>query len=256
MPIPEHFRLTNKVALVTGSAQGLGRAMAIGLAEAGADVVLLDRGDCSVTQAEIKSLGRSSWIIKQDLLHLSQAQASILIDRVLQQSREINILVNNAGIIRRGAAEDFKETDWRDVLSINLDSAFFLAQAVGKYWLTQKKRGKIINMASMLSFQGGLTVASYTAAKSGLAGITKALSNEWAHRGINVNAIAPGYFMTDVTKGIYSDAKRNQTILDRIPAGRWGSPDDLKGVVTFLASDASNYIHGTIVPVDGGWLAR
>lgn len=256
MGILESFRLEGKVALVTGGARGLGSEMAIGLAEAGADVAILDRDDSQETLQRIDSLGRQSIAIQADLLGINQSGATDLTDQVIQKLGGLDILVNNAGIIRRNSSLEFTEQDWQQVLDINLTSVFYLAQAAARHFKAEGKGGKIINLASMLSYQGGLMVPSYTAAKSAISGLTRALANEWASHHINVNAIAPGYFKTEVTAGIRSDPKRNQAILDRIPAGEWGDPQDLKGMVVFLASEAARYVHGAIFPVDGGWLAR
>jgi 2-deoxy-D-gluconate 3-dehydrogenase len=253
--ILDQFRLDGKVALITGAAQGLGQGMALGLAQAGADIVALDRRDCDETVALVTRLGRHC---SQQRVDLREAAATDLRESVasavLAMGR-LDILVNNAGIIRRTPAIDFSELDWDDVLHVNLRVVFFFAQAAARVMMKQGG-GKIVNVASMLSYQGGVNVPSYTAAKSGVAGVTRALANEWAQHHINVNAIAPGYMATDNTAPIRADAARSQSILDRIPAGRWGTPDDLHGVVVFLASAASDYLHGAIVPVDGGWLAR
>jgi 2-deoxy-D-gluconate 3-dehydrogenase len=250
------FSLAGKAALVTGAAQGLGQGMALGLAEAGADVAVLDVRPATETQQAIASLGCKCYVIQQDLQALSVDGARAVVQQCVAALGRLDILFNNAGIIRRAPAVDYAAEDWHAVLGINLNAAFFLAQAVGKHCLELNQPGKIVNTASMLSFQGGLFVPSYTAAKSALAGITRALANEWAKHGINVNAIAPGYFETDVTAGIRSDPVRTQNILGRIPAGRWGKPADLKGVAVFLASAASDYLHGSIIPVDGGWLSN
>jgi 2-deoxy-D-gluconate 3-dehydrogenase len=253
--ILDSFKLDGKVALVTGAAQGLGQAMAVALAEAGADIASLDRTGCEGTCEAVRALGRR---YHENVLDLRGAGVEALRGAVAQVVRELgrlDILVNNAGTIRRAPAVDFTEADWDDVLQINLKSAFFLSQAAGREMLPAG-RGKIVNVASMLSFQGGILVPSYTAAKSALAGITRALANEWAGRGLNVNAIAPGYMATDNTAQLRADPRRSAAILERIPAGRWGTPDDLKGAVVFLASAASDYLNGAILPVDGGWLAR
>ena len=249
------FNLSNKIALVTGAAQGLGQGMAVGLAEAGADVAVLDVRPAVETQHLIEALGRKCFIIEKDLRSLSADGAAEVVQSVVAALGRFDILFNNAGIIRRANAADFSEEDWHAVLSINLSASFFLAQAAGQHFLAHKQAGKIINTASMLSFQGGLFVSSYTAAKSAIAGTTRALANEWAKHGINVNAIAPGYFETDVTAGIRNDPARTQSVLSRIPAGRWGKPEDLKGIAVFLASAAADYLHGAIIPVDGGWLS-
>jgi 2-deoxy-D-gluconate 3-dehydrogenase len=253
--ILDDFKLDGRVALVTGGSRGLGQAMAIGLAEAGADVVALDRCDSDQTGAAVTSLGRRFDQVCCDLRAAPVAELQQVVAQVAGEMGRLDILVNNAGIIRRAPALEFSEADWDDVLHINLKALFFLSQAAAREMVKQGG-GKIINIASMLSFQGGILVPSYTAAKSGVAGITRALANEWAKHNINVNAIAPGYMATDNTAALRADANRSVSILDRIPAGRWGTPDDLKGVVVFLASAAGNYLHGSIVPVDGGWLTR
>jgi 2-deoxy-D-gluconate 3-dehydrogenase len=252
--ILDSFKLDGKVALVTGASRGLGQALALGLAEAGADIIGLERSASETGQA-VRALGRR---YHQVLCDLGQASVTDLNDMVAQSQTAlgaIDILVNNAGTIRRGPALEFSETDWDDVIQVNLKAVFFLSQAVAK-GMIPRGRGKIINIASMLSFQGGILVPSYAAAKSGMAGITRALANEWAQYNINVNAIAPGYMATDNTAPLRADPDRSAAILARIPAKHWGTPDDLKGVVVFLASAASDYMHGAIVPVDGGWLAR
>ena len=249
------FKLDGKVALVTGAGQGLGQGMALALAEAGADIASLDRTGCESTCDSVRALGRKYHEAVVDLREASVEDLQKVVDGFVSELGRIDILVNNAGTIRRTPAIDFSEADWDDVLQINLKAAFFLAQAVGRVMLSQGG-GKIINIASMLSFQGGITVPSYTAAKSALAGVTRALANEWAKHNISVNAIAPGYMATDNTAALRADPNRSTAILERIPAGRWGTPDDLKGAVVFLASSASDYLHGVIIPVDGGWLAR
>lgn len=249
------FKLDGKVALVTGAGQGLGQGMAIGLAEAGADIASLDRIGCEGTCESVRALGRRYCESVVDLRKATVEDLSAVVERIVHELGRLDILVNNAGTIRRTPAIDFSETDWDDVLQINLKAAFFLSQAVGRVMISQG-HGKIINIASMLSFQGGINIPSYTAAKSALAGVTRALANEWAKHNINVNAIAPGYMATDNTAALRADPTRSTSILERIPAGRWGMPDDLKGAVVFLASSASDYLHGAIIPVDGGWLAR
>jgi 2-deoxy-D-gluconate 3-dehydrogenase len=249
------FKLDGKVALVTGAAQGLGQGMALGLAEAGADIASLDRVGCAGTCEAVRALGRKYYESVVDLREASVEDLKAVVARIVNELGHVDILVNNAGTIRRTPAIDFSEADWDNVLQINLKAAFFLSQAAARIMMSQGG-GKIINVASMLSFQGGITVPSYTAAKSGLAGITRALANEWAKHNINVNAIAPGYMATENTAALRADPTRSTSILDRIPAGRWGTPEDLKGVVVFLASPASDYMNGAIVPVDGGWLAR
>ena len=252
----DQFGLHGRVALVTGGAQGIGAAMALGLAEAGADVVVLDRQAPDSTTAQIQEIGRRGLALTRDLSETTPEHAAHIINACVDHLGRLDILVNNAGIIRRSPALEFSAEDWDAVLDINLNGVFFLAQAAARHFVAAGQPGKIINIASMLSFQGGVLVAAYAAAKSAVAGLTRALANEWASKGINVNAIAPGYFATDVTAGIRADAEREAAVLSRIPANRWGDPDDLKGAVVFLASDASRYVHGTILAVDGGWLAR
>jgi 2-deoxy-D-gluconate 3-dehydrogenase len=253
--ILDQFKLDGRVALVTGSTRGLGQAAALALAEAGADIVSADRSDASETRAAVTALGRRCAGVHCDMGAATVADLEQVVAQAVAKMGRLDILVNNAGIIRRAAALDFSEADWDEVLQINLKAVFFLSQTAAKV-MARQGGGKIINIASMLSFQGGIRVPSYTAAKSGVAGLTRALANEWASQNINVNAIAPGYMATDNTTALRADASRAQSILERIPAGRWGTPDDLKGAVVFLASDAARYLHGAIVPVDGGWLAR
>jgi 2-deoxy-D-gluconate 3-dehydrogenase len=253
--ILDQFRLTGRVALVTGAAQGLGQGYAIALAEAGADIVALDLSDVTDTGKAITALGRRFYSVQCDLRNASVSDLNEIVNESVTQLGRLDILVNNAGIIRRAPAIEFSEKDWDDVLQINLKAVFFLSQAAARVMMKQGG-GKIINIASMLSFQGGILVPSYTSSKSAIAGLTRALANEWAKYNINVNAIAPGYIATANTAPLRADPVRNQAILDRIPVGRWGTPEDLQGIVVFLASAASNYMHGAIVPVDGGWLAR
>lgn len=255
MSILDSFKLNGKVALVTGAGRGLGQGMALCLAEAGADIAGLDVISLEETAAKVQALGRHFMPITCNLREANPAQAGEVVEQVVREFGRLDILINNAGIIRRAPALEHSEEFWNDVLHINLDAVFFLSQAAGQVMAGQGS-GKIINVASMLSFQGGILVPSYTAAKSGVAGLTKALANEWAGKGINVNAIAPGYMATDNTAPIRGDEKRSAAILERIPAGRWGEPADLSGVVVFLASAASDYVQGAIVPVDGGWLCR
>ena len=252
--ILDAFSLAGKVALVTGASRGLGQGFALALAQAGADLVLLDRGTCDQTVQQVRALGRTATQITCDLLTATPGDLAGIVDEVVGEHGHLDVLVNNAGIIRRAPATDFTEADWDDVLQVDLKAVFFLAQAAGRQMATQGA-GKIINVASMLSFQGGLIIPSYTAAKSGVAGITRALANEWAHLGINVNAIAPGYFATENTAPLRANEDRSATILSRIPAGRWGTPADLQGAAVYLASRASDYVHGTVLAVDGGWLA-
>jgi 2-deoxy-D-gluconate 3-dehydrogenase len=248
------FDLTGKVALVTGANTGLGQGLAVGLAAAGADIVAAGRSTPSETEAAVKALGRKFAFVPADFSKPSMA--GDVAAKAETPFGPINILVNNAGTIKRNDALDFTESDWDEVMDVNLKSVFFLSQAVARSMVAGGDGGKIINIASMLSFQGGIRVASYTASKSGVAGLTKLLANEWAKHGINVNAIAPGYFATNNTDALRADEKRNTEILGRIPAGRWGQPSDLAGAAVFLASGASDYVHGTILAVDGGWLAR
>ena len=247
------FDLAGKVALVTGANTGIGQGIAVALAEAGADLALAGRSAASETAERVQALGRKAAIIGADLSTI--APVGDVVDRTLSELGGLDILVNNAGIIRRADAVDFTEEDWDAVIDTNLKSVFFLCQAAGRHMIGQG-RGKIINIASMLSFQGGIRVPSYTASKSGVAGLTKLLANEWAAKGVNVNAIAPGYIATNNTAALQADADRNRSIMERIPAGRWGDPSDLGGAAVFLSSSASNYVNGHILAVDGGWLAR
>jgi 2-dehydro-3-deoxy-D-gluconate 5-dehydrogenase len=253
--ILDKFKLDSKVAFVTGSSSGLGQAMAIALAEAGADVVChaSKTGGASETIEKIAALGRRTAEVAGDMS--DKATPSRLIDEIVEKFGRIDILVNNAGTIRRAPAVDFTEEDWEFVLEVNLSSIFRLSQAAARKMIEQGG-GKIVNIASLLSFQGGITVPAYTASKSGVAGLTKAFANEWAKHNINVNAIAPGYFATNNTAALQADENRNRQILERIPAGHWGKPEDLAGAVVFLSSAASDYLQGHILVVDGGWLAR
>lgn len=248
------FNLQGKVALVTGCDKGLGQGMALGLAEAGCDIVSVSRSVPQETAQKVQALGRRLYAIQADLSR--PESIADIVPAALTAAGRIDILVNNAGTIRREDALSFSEKDWDEVMNLNLKSVFFLSQAVAKQFLAQGSGGKIINIASMLSFQGGIRVPSYTASKSGVLGITRLLANEWAAHHINVNAIAPGYMATNNTQQLRDDAERSKEILDRIPAARWGTPEDLKGPVVFLASPASDYINGYTVAVDGGWLAR
>ncbi|HVU17367.1 MAG TPA: 2-dehydro-3-deoxy-D-gluconate 5-dehydrogenase KduD [Candidatus Didemnitutus sp.] len=250
----ESFRLDGKVAIVTGASRGLGAALAVALAEAGADVALVARSDTDDARRRIEALGRRAIAVPADLA--AKDAADHIMAATVAGLGQADILVNNAGIIRRGSFLEFSESDWRDVLDVNLDAAFRLSQRFARHLVARKSGGKIVHVASMLSYQGGIRVASYTAAKSALHGLTKLMANELAPLGINVNAIAPGYMATDNTAILRADTARNQAILERIPAGRWGEPDDLKGAVVFLASESSRYMHGFTLAVDGGWLAR
>lgn len=247
------FDLKGRVAAVTGANTGLGRAIAEALAGAGADVALVGRSEPAETQRAIEAMGRRAVWVSADLG--SKPDYAAIVGQVTSKLGGLHILVNNAGIIRRANAIDFTEADWDAVLDVNLKAVFFLSQAAARHMIPNGG-GKIINIASMLSFQGGIRVPSYTASKSGIAGLTRLLANEWASQGINVNAIAPGYFATSNTAALQADPKRNSEILGRIPAGRWGDPKDLGGAAVFLASSAANYVQGIILPVDGGWLAR
>jgi 2-deoxy-D-gluconate 3-dehydrogenase len=248
------FKLTGKVAIVTGARTGLGQGMAFGLAEAGADIVGVDLKNLGETRKGVEERGRKFLGIEADLSNIKVIEN--IVNQSLQEFRRIDILINNAGIIIRADTIDFSEKDWDDVMAINLKTVFFFSQAVAKQFIKQKTGGKIVNIASMLSFQGGIRVPSYTASKSGVMGITRLMANEWAQFNINVNAIAPGYMATDNTAPIRQDPQRSKAILERIPAGRWGMPDDLKGIAVFLASEASSYVNGYTIAVDGGWLAR
>jgi 2-deoxy-D-gluconate 3-dehydrogenase len=252
--IHDSFRLDGKTALVTGASRGLGAGMARALAEAGADVILTARGDLSATRKLVETAGRKAWTFNAD--QASRASMDKLAAALGKELPLPDILVNNGGTIRRGAFAEFTDADWDEVIEVNLNSIFRLSQAVVKQWLAQKRRGKIIHTASMMSFQGGIRIGSYPAAKSGLAGLTRMMANELAAHGINVNAIAPGYMATDNTAALQADPERNQAILARIPAARWGTPADMAGAVVFLASPASDYVHGHILAVDGGWLGR
>jgi 2-deoxy-D-gluconate 3-dehydrogenase len=249
------FKLDGKAAFVTGADKGLGQGLVLALAEAGADIIGLSRSDSSETAQAVQATGRKYHAIKGDLQTTNADDLHKIVEEAANKFGRLDILVNNAGTIRRGPALDFSETDWDDVIQVNLKSAFFLSQAAARV-MAKNGGGKVINIASMLSFQGGINVISYAAAKSGMAGMTRGLANEWAKHNINVNAIAPGYMATDNTAVLRTDANRAPAILERIPAGRWGTPDDLKGAVVFLASPASDYMHGAIIPVDGGWLTR
>ena len=250
MTVLDLFRLDGQLAIVTGASRGLGAAMALALAEAGADVALVARGDVSEVAARIESSGRRAIAISADLEDRSAPE--MIMDRV----GHADILVNNAGMVRRASILEYTDADWDAVIEVNLRSVFALSRAFARRLVERKSGGRIINIASMLSFQGGIRVAAYTAAKSGLLGLTRALANELAPLGINVNAIAPGYMVTDNTQALREDPTRSREILVRIPAGRWGTPDDLKGAIVFLASPASAYVHGATLAVDGAWLSR
>jgi len=248
------FDLSGRTAIVTGCNTGLGQGMAVALAGAGADIVGVNRSDASATRARVEAAGRRYVDVTADLATTRDLPA--IVATAVAELGRVDILVNNAGIIRRADALEFTERDWDDVIDTNLKTVFFLAQAVARQFVAQGGGGKIINIASMLSFQGGIRVPSYTAAKSGVLGLTRLLACEWAKHRINVNAIAPGYMETNNTEALRADPVRNRAILERIPAERWGRPDDLDGAVVFLASPASDYVHGHTLAVDGGWLAR
>jgi 2-deoxy-D-gluconate 3-dehydrogenase len=248
------FQLAGCTAIVTGCNTGLGQGIALALAQAGADIVGVNQSAPAETMAQVQALGRKFLDVRKNLSDTSALPG--IVQEALTLTGRIDILVNNAGIIRRADAINFSESDWDDVVNLNLKNVFFLAQAAARQFIAQGTGGKIVNIASMLSFQGGVRVPSYTASKSGVMGITRALANEWAKHGINVNAIAPGYMATNNTAALQADPVRNAAILDRIPAGRWGKPADLAGPVVFLASPASDYVNGYTVAVDGGWLAR
>jgi len=252
--ILEKFKLDGKAAIVTGAARGLGQGIAEGLAEAGANVALVDILDTSETKEKVEKLGRKAVSIEADLS--KKESVDPIISKTLDGLGRIDILFNNAGIIRRAPLTEFSEKDWDDVININQRTLFFLSQAVARQMIKHGHGGKIVNTASMLSFQGGILVPSYTASKSAVMGLTRLMANELSAHGINVNAIAPGYMATDNTAPLRADKDRNKAILDRIPAGRWGEPDDLKGLAVFLASAASDYITGYTIAVDGGWLSR
>jgi len=252
--ILESFKLNGKVAIITGASTGLGQGMALALAEAGADIVGVDYVEMPETKEKIEKLGRKYFGVVANLMSIEPIQG--IIDQAVENFGRVDILVNNAGIIRRTDAIEFSEKDWDDVMNINLKTVFFFSQAVAKQYIKQGTGGKIINIASMLSFQGGIRVPSYTASKSGVMGITRAMANEWAQHNININAIAPGYMSTNNTTQIRADETRSNDIISRIPAGKWGFPSDVQGPVVFLASSASDYVNGFTIAVDGGWLAR
>ncbi|WP_326525097.1 2-dehydro-3-deoxy-D-gluconate 5-dehydrogenase KduD [Sphingomonas sp.] len=252
------FDLSGRVAIVTGANTGIGQAIALALAEAGADIAAVGRSAATETVERVRALGRRAEIVSADLSTIGPVQG--VVDETVEKLGGLHILVNNAGIIRRADAVDFTEEDWDAVVDTNLKSVFFLCQAAGRHMIARHEQegvgGKIINIASMLTFQGGIRVPSYTASKSGIGGLTKLLANEWATKGVNVNAIAPGYIATNNTAALQADEVRNKGIVDRIPAGRWGDPSDLGGAAVFLASRAADYVQGHILAVDGGWLAR
>ncbi|MFS7384876.1 2-dehydro-3-deoxy-D-gluconate 5-dehydrogenase KduD [Rahnella inusitata] len=252
--ILDNFSLKGKVAVVTGCDTGLGQGMAIGLAEAGCDIVGINIVEPTETIERIGATGRCFLSLTADLSDTKVIPA--LLERAVAEMGHLDILVNNAGIIRREDAIEFSEKNWDDVMNLNIKSVFFMSQGVAKQFIAQGTGGKIINIASMLSYQGGIRVPSYTASKSAVMGVTRLLANEWAKHGINVNAIAPGYMATNNTQQLRADEARSEEILSRIPAGRWGTPSDVMGPVVFLSSPASDYINGYTIAVDGGWLAR
>jgi 2-dehydro-3-deoxy-D-gluconate 5-dehydrogenase len=247
------FDLSGKAAVVTGASTGLGMGMTLGLASAGADVLLVDHVDCEEVAGKVRDLGRRAATLTVNLMQMDSIRA--VTEKAIAEFGKIDILVNNAGIIRRAPALEFSEKDWDEVMQLNSKTVFFLTQAAARDMM-KRKYGKIINIASLLAFQGGIIVPSYAASKGAVAQMTKALANEWAPHGIGVNAIAPGYMATNNTKALREDPVRSKAILDRIPAARWGAPEDLQGAVVFLASAASDYVTGHVLAVDGGWLAR
>ena len=256
MSVLDDFSLDGRVALVTGAARGLGQGIALGLAEAGADIAALDVVSLDETGKKVSALGRGFHALEVDLRKTRAELAARVVGECVAELGRLDILVNNAGIIRRAPALEFGEDDWEDVIRINLSSAFYLSQAAARHFVEEGRGGKIVNTASVLSYQGGIVVPSYSAAKAGIANLTQALANEWGSMGINVNAIAPSYFTTELTSALREDNERAEALLARIPAGRFGEPEDLKGAVVFLASDAASYVHGATLPVDGGWLGR
>ena len=257
------MRLKNKTVVVTGASRGIGQSICVAFAREGAKVVGVARGDLGETGAKVKAVGGEFVPHNADLGTGTQTAAAGVVAQILSRTGRIDVLVNNAGIIRRAPAKDFSEADWNAVIATNLNSPFFLMQALGKWWIETGRAGapenarlKLVNIASLLSFQGGITVPAYAASKHAIAGVTKALANEWAKEHINVNAIAPGYIATENTQALRDDATRNQAILDRIPEGRWGSPEDIAGGCVFLASGDSDYLNGSVLNIDGGWLGR
>lgn len=248
------FDLSGKVAIVTGCGGGLGQGIAVGLAKAGCDVVGVDLKDPAETRGLVESVGRKFLGLSHDISKLPEIE--VVIQHAVEQFGHVDVLVNNAGTNRRGDVLTFSEADWDDVMNLNIKTVFFFCQAMAKQFIAQETGGKIINIASMLSFQGGVKVPSYTASKSGVMGLTRLLANEWAAMNINVNALAPGYMATSMSIDLRKDEVRNKAIVERIPALRWGTPDDMAGPAVFLASSASDYVHGYTIAVDGGWLAR
>src|SRR4029077_19296135 len=257
------MRFKNKVAVVTGASRGIGQAICVAFAKEGATVVGIARSDLGDTGDKVKTAGGTFIAHNADLGAGTQKESAKVIAEILAKTGRIDVLVNNAGIIRRAPAKDFSEADWNAVIAINLNSPFFLMQAVGKWWIEtgrakapEDARLKLVNIASLLSFQGGITVPAYAASKHGIAGVTKALSNEWAKERINVNAIAPGYIATENTKALREDPVRSKAIGDRIPEGRWGNAEDIAGGCVFLASGDADYLNGAVLNIDGGWMGR
>jgi 2-dehydro-3-deoxy-D-gluconate 5-dehydrogenase len=250
--ILDKFHIDGQVAVVTGGTKGLGKAVAIALAEAGADIAVASRNESQELESIITQLGRKYFHVRTDLTQRDQTRS--VIPEIISAMGDVNILVNNAGLIKRSSAKNYSETDWDTTLEIDLTAAFLLSQAAGNVML-KKGKGKIINIASVMAFQGGLNVLAYAAAKHGMAGLTKALANDWANKGINVNALAPSFIETDLTRPVKNDPERAKSITDRTPIGRWGKPDEIAGAALFLASPASDFIHGVVLPVDGGWMA-
>lgn len=252
--ILKQFCLEDKVALITGANDGIGQAIAVGLAEAGADIAAVHRSDISKTRELVEKCDKKFFSIQADLSQMESVD--YIFDAVMEYYGKIDILFNNAGTIIREDSINFTEKDWDNVMALNIKTLFFLSQKVGRQMIEKKIKGKIVNTASLLSFQGGIRTPSYTASKSAVRGITMTLANEWAKYGICVNAIAPGYIATKITSALRNDMKRSSEILARIPSGRWGKPEDFKGIAVFLASPASDYINGCTIPVDGGWMGR
>lgn len=251
----DSFRLDDRVALVTGSATGLGQAMAIGLAEAGANIACHGNigEELDATLQAVTKLGRQTLAVAGDLSIRETPRE--LIEKTIAHFGQLDILINNAGTIRRAPATEYSEEDWTTVIEVNLNSVFRMSQLAGRHMI-ERGRGKILNVASLLAFQGGVIVPAYAASKGGVAQLTKALANEWGAKGVNVNAIAPGYMRTNNTKALQQDETRSRQILERIPAGRWGEPSDLAGAAVFLCSAASDYVNGHVLVVDGGWMGR
>ena len=250
--ILDKFRLDGRIAVVTGGTKGIGKAIALAFAESGADIAVVSRGPNPDIEKSILDLGRRYMHHAADLTKREQTRR--VIPAIVEKIGDLDILVNNAGIIRRSPAAEYSEGDWDETMEIDLTATFILSQSAGRIML-KKGKGKIINIASVLAFQGGINVTAYTSAKQGVAGLTKAFANDWASKGINVNALAPSFYVTELTEAIQKDSERSKSITARTPAGRWGMPEDIAGAAVFLASQASDFIHGVVLPVDGGWLA-